>query len=246
MLEAGLLSLLILAVAVLYSSVGHGGASGYLAVLALFAVAPGQMAGTALVLNIAVSALALRAFRRSGYLNLKLTLPLVAVSIPLAFVGGLMKLSAPLYLLLLAFALVVAAVRIAVNAVGATASETRPARLAPALPAAALIGLLSGMIGIGGGIFLSPLLIFARWATPKQSAATAAAFIFLNSAAGLSARVATGRLELMDSPLPLIAAIGGGLIGSRLGTTTYSSLTLRRVLAVVLLIAAAKAVQSAL
>ncbi|MBI5060395.1 sulfite exporter TauE/SafE family protein [candidate division KSB1 bacterium] len=242
-----LLSLLVLVVAALYSSVGHGGASGYLAVLALFSVAPAQMAGTALVLNIAVSALALFAFARSGHFNPRLTLPIIAVSVPLAFLGGLAQLPDPLYQRLLAFALVVAAIRIAMNvAAGDQAPTLRPVNLTVALPASAGIGLLSGMIGIGGGIFLSPLLILTRWATAKQSAATAAAFIFVNSNAGLVGRIVTHRLELMDSPWPIFAAVVGGIVGSRIGATQYSILTLRRVLAVVLLIAAAKAVQSSL
>jgi uncharacterized protein len=245
--EIALLSLLVFVVAVLYSSVGHGGASGYLAILALFAIAPAQMAGTALVLNVAVSALALFAFSRAGFLNYRLTIPIIIASVPLAFLGGMAKVADSTYHLLLAVALVVAALRLSLRAAAMTdAAEVRPANFAIALPSAAGIGLLSGMIGIGGGIFLSPLLIFTRWATAKQSAATAAAFILVNSIAGLTGRVISGRLEWMESPWPLIAAIAGGVVGSRFGATKYSVLTLRRVLAVVLLAAAAKAVQSSM
>ncbi len=238
-----LLPALIFLVAALYASVGHGGASGYLAVLAFFSVPPQQMAGTALVLNVLVSGLASYAFFRAGHFSFRLFWPFAVTSIPLAFAGGLIHISNHVYYLLLALALLAAAFRLSMAVAGPSdPSGTSPLKLSVALPTGAGVGLVSGIVGIGGGIFLSPILMLCKWATAKQTAAVAAVFILVNSLAGLAARTSRGDLDLVPAVVPLIAAFAGGLLGSYWGAHRFSSLALRRVLALVLALAAVKLV----
>ncbi|HTY39233.1 MAG TPA: sulfite exporter TauE/SafE family protein [Bacteroidota bacterium] len=178
------IAVLIFFVAALYSSVGHGGASGYLAVLSLFAVPPAVMSSTALMLNILVAGVALFAYLRAGHLSFKLAWPFVVLSIPAAYLGGLIHVSEKTYYLLLASALVFAAYRLALSAARADIKETeRSVKLAISLPVGASIGFLSGIVGIGGGIFLSPVMILFRWADAKKTSAVAALFIVVNSLA---------------------------------------------------------------
>lgn len=235
------ISVLVFAVAALYSSVGHGGASGYLAVLSFFAVAPATMASTALTLNVLVAGVAMISYMRAGHLSWKLAWPFIVLSIPAAFLGGLVHVSEGVYDALLSFALVFAAFRLAMNAVSpAQVSELRSVHLPVSLPVGAGIGLLSGVVGVGGGIFLSPLMILFRWADAKKTSAVAALFIVVNSLAGLAGRLAHGNLAI-DGFAPLIAvAFLGGLIGSHHGANKFSGLVLRRLLALVLVIAATK------
>jgi hypothetical protein len=161
--------LLIFAVATLYSSVGHGGASGYLAVLSLLAISRTEMATTALVLNILVAGTALVSFMRSKHLRLALTWPFILLSIPGAVIGGAVKVSEGVYSYLLAFALLAAAIRLSglLNRSSGD-DEFRPLRLPVAVPLGGGIGLLSGIVGIGGGVFLSPVILFAKWADAKK------------------------------------------------------------------------------
>lgn len=228
--------------ALLYASVGHGGASGYLALLSLApaALEPAQMATTALTLNVVVAGTALVAFLRAGYFSWRLTWPLIAASVPTAFLGGLVPMPLHLYKILLAVALGVAAVRLAVNLRGREENGVVRPSLALALPVGAGIGWLSGAVGVGGGIFLSPLLLLLRWATPKQVAAASACFILVNSAAGLAGRAARSGLAYGSLAPLLVAALIGGLIGAHLGANHFSGQALKRLLAVVLLVAAAK------
>ncbi len=240
-------SLLIFLVAALYSSVGHGGASGYLAVMALCGVAPALMAPTALILNVLVAGIALIAFLRAGHLSWRLSLPFVATSVPLAFLGGFLPISDRIYHLLLAFALLFAAWRLAMILVRHPIEEaTRPIPFLLSLPVGGAVGLLSGMVGVGGGIFLSPLLILGRWATAKQTAGTAALFIVLNSLAGLAGRMLRGGVDVTPALPLLAAAFCGGLAGSYIGSQYFSGITLRRVLAGVLLFASVKLMITAL
>jgi uncharacterized membrane protein YfcA len=238
-----ILAALIFVVATLYSSVGHGGASGYLAVLAFFSVAPQPMAGTALILNVLVSGLAAVTFIRAGHFSFRLFWPFAVTSIPLAFVGGLLKITDNLYHVLLAFALLIAAIRLSwANPAAGSVPPGRPLRLSGALPVGAGVGLLSGMVGIGGGIFLSPVMMLMKWATAKETAAVAAVFILVNSLAGLAGRTVNGQLQIIPMLFPMLAAATGGLLGSHWGANRISSLMLRRILACVLLIAAIKLV----
>lgn len=233
--------LLIFLVAALYSSVGHGGASGYLAVLSLCAIPRDEMKATALVLNVLVAGIASIAFIRSGHFKWRLTWPFILASIPAAYFGGRWHVSEHVYGLLLGLALLVAAGRL-LNLLAPTdsANEPQTLRLTAALPVGAGIGGLSGLIGIGGGIFLSPILLFTRWATVKETAATSAVFIVVNSLAGLCGNFTRHQFSLTPF-LPIIAAaLCGGLVGSYLGARHSSPQLLQRLLAAVLLLAAGK------
>lgn len=235
------LILSVLLVAALYSSVGHGGASGYLACLALVpgSLAPTQMATTALTLNLIVTGIGLWIFMRAGLLSMRLLRPFVLASVPAALLGGLTPLPLRAYSLLLAAALLLAAIRLLTRP-RQGAAALRPTQWPVAFVSGAVIGWLSGALGIGGGIFLSPLVLFLGWATPRQAAACSACFIFVNSAAGLVGRWWQGAAVVgVWWPL-VIAASLGGLIGSRLGAGKLSSTALNRVLAAVLLTAAVK------
>lgn len=234
------LALLIFAAAVLYSSVGHAGASGYLAAMALFGVAPAEMKPTALVLNILVAAIATVRFYTAGSFSWRIFLLFACTSVPLAFVGGQLALPNPVYRQLVALTLLVAAVRLLTHAAPPAGTATRPLHPAVGLPTGAALGLLSGLTGVGGGIYLTPLLLFTRWAETKQAAGISAAFILVNSIAGLAGHsLASGRLP---GALPLFAAaaVAGGLIGSTLGSRRLGSPAFRRLLGVVLVIAAVK------
>lgn len=197
------------------------------------------MATTALILNVLVAGLAFFAFRRSGHFSWRLAWPFLAVSVPAAAVGGWLPVSGPIYRYLLAAVLFFAAFRLWIRP-PASAQARRFPKLAQALPAGGAIGLVSGMVGVGGGIFLSPLLLLCGWADVRQAAAVSALFIVLNSLAGLSGRLAAGSFEV-GSFLPLMAAaFAGGWIGSRLGARHLPSPWLCRFLAMVLVVAAGK------
>ena len=227
-------------IALLYASVGHGGASGYLAILSFVAVRPDEMATTALTLNLFVATVALLSFKRAGHFDGRLVWPFLVASVPMAFLGGAVPVPLDLYKILLAVALGAAAIRLAVTLRGREEPSGMKPTLALALPVGGGIGWLSGAVGIGGGIFLSPLLLLLRWASPKQTAAASAAFILVNSAAGLGGRAVRSGLEYGSFAPLLAAALIGGLFGAHLGANHFSGQTLKRVLAVVLLIAAAK------
>ncbi|HEX9829808.1 MAG TPA: sulfite exporter TauE/SafE family protein [Bacteroidota bacterium] len=242
-LSLSLILVLIFFVAMLYSSVGHGGASGYLAVLSFFAVAPAEMSSTALVLNLLVAGVGAYLYTKAGHLSWKLTWPFLVTSIPMAFVGGLLTVSDKIYFLLLAAVLLVAAVRLATaKNIAHNDSETSNLRLGVALPVGAGVGILSGIVGVGGGIFLSPLMIFMKWADPKRTAAVSALFIWVNSLAGLGGRFLRDALVFGDLLPLVVAAFLGGLLGSYVGANKFSGAMLRRVLAIVLLIASFKLV----
>jgi len=229
----------IFTIAILYSSVGHGGASGYLAVMAFWAVAPEVTRPTALVLNLFVASIATVQFWRAGYFSWRLFWPFAVASIPFAFIGGMIKLPTNFYKTVLGLVLLFAAFRLAWNFASDT-KEIREPDLWIALAIGAVIGLLSGLVGVGGGIFLTPILLLMHWSDAKTAAGNSALFIFVNSAAGLSGNYAQVRMLPSDAWMWVAAAIAGGLIGSLLGAKKFESITLRRVLAAVLLFAAVK------
>jgi uncharacterized membrane protein YfcA len=239
MSETLLLAVLFFGAAVLYASVGHAGASAYLAAMALVGTQPSVMRPTALTLNLVVASIVTYRFARAGHLELRPLVPLVIGSAPFAFLGGTIHLAPELYRPLLAVVLVAGALRLAVQPTRADPTQPGVPWL-PALGAGAAIGLLAGLSGTGGGIFLTPLLVLAGWTTTRQAAALSGAFILVNSVAGLAG--IAGSAQALPPPLPIwVAAVAvGGLIGSHLGAQRFTVLTLRRLLAVVMVIAAAK------
>jgi uncharacterized membrane protein YfcA len=237
--EAVLLTLLFLLAAVLYSSVGHAGASAYLAAMALLGLAPETMRPTALVLNLFVATIVVVRFARAGHLPWRALVPLVAASVPAAFAGGLIQLPAQVYQPLVAVVLLVGAWRLAKARFGPEPMRARvPA--AGGLAAGAVIGLLAGLTGTGGGIFLTPLLVFARWTPTREAAGLSGAFILANSIAALGGVIIGGITLPSELPLWVAAVAGGGIFGSWLGAARFSVLGLRRALSVVLVVAAAK------
>ena len=177
------LILLLAIMAFLYASVGHGGASGYLAIMAIFAIAPPVMKQTALLLNLGVSLMSFIAFYRQGYFKWNLFWPFALGSIPAAFLGARIPLTDSTYKQILGACLFLAVIRMVVTL---KESEPRKLNLGLGVLSGSVIGLLSGMIGIGGGIILSPLLLLFRWASLKEAAAISALFIFVNSVSGLA------------------------------------------------------------
>ena len=240
------ISILIFLVAVLYSSVGHGGASGYLAVLSFFTLAPALMSSTALILNVLVAGIGVVVFSRAKHLSLKLAWPFILLSIPAAFLGGLVHIADKTYYFLLAFALFVAAIRLAFSFTAKAEETTRIPSILIALPIGGGIGFLSGIVGVGGGIFLSPIMILRRWADPKKTSAVSALFIVVNSLSGIVGRMARGGFEFSAAVPFIVAAFLGGLVGSHFGANRFSGMTLRRILSAVLIVAAFKLVVTAM
>ncbi|MGE3467464.1 MAG: sulfite exporter TauE/SafE family protein [Pyrinomonadaceae bacterium] len=227
-------------VAIMYSSVGHGGASGYLAVMAFWAVAPETVRPTALILNLFVASIGTVQFYRAGYFSWRIFLPFAAASIPMAFVGGMIQLPTDVYKIALGIVLMLAAVRLAIKLKNDETVKDPP--IVFCLLIGGGVGLLSGMVGVGGGIFLTPILLLMRWAETRVAAGVSVLFIFVNSAAGLFGQYSKGALNSLSSEVWfwIAAAIVGGIIGSTLGSRKFDSITLRRVLAVVLLFAGIK------
>jgi uncharacterized membrane protein YfcA len=241
--EAYLLAVLLLAAALLYSSVGHGGASGYLAAMALFGVAPLLMKPTALTLNIVVASIAVFKFYRSGSFSWQLFVPLAITAIPMAYFGGTMVLPVHWYKPLVGLVLVWAAWR-SFKTASASSYELRPASSGVLLITGALLGFLSGLTGVGGGIFLSPLLLFLRWAPVKVISGVAAAFILVNSIAGILGVMTTGVEFHAALPLWIVAVLIGGFIGAEYGSKRLANPTIQRLLALVLLVAGIKMIAS--
>lgn len=223
-----------------YAAVGHGGASAYLAAMALAGVAPQEMRPVALVLNVLVASLATYKFYRAGHFRWRLFWPFAAVSIPLAYLGGAVTLPGQAYRMLVGLVLLYAAWQLW-RSRGEEMRSLRDPPVAAAMAIGALMGLLAGLTGVGGGIFLSPLLLMLGWAGTKQTSAVAAPFILVNSAAGLAAVSASGAASLPSyvgilAPAVLI----GGWLGAEYGSRRFANPLVRRVLAVVLALAGAK------
>jgi uncharacterized protein len=234
------IALMMAVAAALYSSVGHGGASAYLAIMALFSVAPETMRPTALALNLLVSGLAAWSFALRGQTNWRLLLSFGATAVPCAFVGGLLQLPPELYRPLVGTVLLVAAIRLFWQPQLLVARPVGPPSLLISLPSGAALGLLAGLTGTGGGIFLSPLIILFGWEQPRKTAGVAAAFIFLNSAAGLLGNFASVRALPAELPI-LLAAVGvGAVVGIWAGLWRLPRHRLLQALGVVLMIAGFK------
>ena len=234
------LSILIFAAGLLYSSVGHAGASGYLAAMALFGLAPEVMKPTALTLNILVATIATFQFYRAGFFSWNKFWPFAVSSIPFAFIGGAISLPDHYYKQIVGIILLFAAYHFYSHRQKAIANVSSPVPVPLAVLSGAGIGLLSGTVGVGGGIFLSPLILFMGWAGTKQTAAVSAAFILMNSIAGLGGHLASVKFLPAQIYVFAIAALIGGIIGSGLGSRRLANHTLYSLLAVVLVIAGVK------
>lgn len=225
-------------IAILYSSVGHAGASGYIAVMSLLSLAPAVIKPTALSLNILVASIATWQFYRAGHFSWKLFWPFAVLAVPFAFVGGHLNLPAHLFKVILGVVLLYSALRFFMHSRQAVRID-EPPRL-QALASGAAIGFVSGLTGTGGGIFLTPLLLFMGWAEPKRAAAVSALFVLMNSISGLAGNLAaTKSLPPFIIPL-LIAAALGGTLGSYIGSRRIQPDVIKKLLALVLLIAGLK------
>jgi uncharacterized membrane protein YfcA len=225
-------------VAYLYASVGHGGASGYLGLMALFGIEVALMKPSALILNLFVSSIAFISYYRAGHFRPRLLLPFVITSIPAAFLGASLEIPPELYKKILGVALFIAAMRILIRP--NDEAERRKLSIPIALVSGALIGVFSGIIGIGGGIILSPILLLTRWGGMKETAAVAAAFIFLNSLAGLGGHMSAGMEVSPRIFLWIVVVVIGGLAGAWSGGFKLSVKQLRYLITAVLLIACMK------
>ena len=223
----------------IYASVGHGGASAYLAVMGLIGMAPQEMRPIALVLNIGVSFMALISFSRAGHFDSRLFLPLAAASVPAAFLGGLLESPEPLFKGILAVALLLAAWRLVFVPETEGSAISKPLLISLVL-LGGMIGFLSGLVGIGGGIFLTPLLILFRWSPAKQAAGISAAFILVNSCAGITGFVVKGGGISATVLVILPVVLCGGWLGSHWGSRMARVRALRFSLASVLIVAAGK------
>jgi uncharacterized protein len=232
-------ALLLLSIAYLYSSVGHGGASGYLALMALFGMDPEFMQSSALTLNLFVSSIAFYSFYRAGYFRWKVLLPFVITSMPMAFVGARLDIEPKTYKVILGICLLIAILRLLISYSG-KAESSKPPPFIIAAPIGALLGFFSGMIGIGGGIILSPLILLLHWANMKETAAISAAFIFLNSAAGLFGLSLSGLSLAPHILIWICIVIAGGFLGSYISSYKMDSAKLKYLLAIVLLVASFK------
>ncbi len=226
-------------VAFLYASVGHGGASGYLALMALFSFAPETMKPTALLLNLFVAAIAFYHYYKAGHFNKKLFLSFAVASIPLAFLGGMMEVNATIYKKILAVLLIFAILKM-LNVFGKESTLIKDIKLWQGLIVGGVIGFFSGLIGIGGGIILTPVILLLHWGKMKEAAAVSALFIWVNSAAGLVGQFTSGVTIVSQSFVLVAVALVGGFFGSYYGSKKFDNKLLRYLLAFVLIIASAK------
>lgn len=235
-----LLAVAVLVVAALYASVGHAGASGYIAVMSLLGMAPDEIKPTALVLNIVVASIGTWQFWRAGHFSWALFWPFALLSVPAAFVGGYLVLPNDALRILLGVVLLLSAARFFIKP--PTEREPGTPSRAVAITLGGGIGLLSGLTGTGGGIFLTPLLLFTHWARAQRAAAVSALFILLNSSAGLAGYVSSNGEIPAFAWVIVVAAAAGGAAGSYLGSRRLDAVVIKRVLALVLLIAGLKLV----
>ena len=231
--------ILLFLVAFLYSSVGHGGASGYLALMALFSITPDVMKPTALLLNLFVSLTSFIQFYRGKHFNWKIFLPFAITSVPMAFVGGMISVDDNVYKKILGLLLIIPIVRFLFFG-NIKVEEIKKPNFILSLIIGAAIGFLSGLIGIGGGIILSPVLLLLKWADMKKTAAISAIFIFVNSLSGLAGQLQKGINFSTDMYAYVAVAFVGGLCGAYFGSLKLNQNFLKYLLAIVLIIASYK------
>lgn len=226
-------------VAFMYASIGHGGASGYLALMALFGISTLYMRSSSLILNLFVSAVSFYAFYRGGYFKIKILIPFIIGSLPMAFLGARMNVDPQLFKYILGVFLVIAVTRMLYVPRGER-KEVIPFNFVIAFFIGAFLGFFSGLIGIGGGIILSPLLLLLGWANMKETAAVSAIFIFLNSASGIAGLISSG-IHVSPQLLYWVAlAFAGGILGAYIGSFKLSLVKLKYLLAFVLFLASIK------
>ncbi len=228
----------IFVVAVLYSSVGHAGASGYIAVMSLFGLAPGVIKPTALALNILVATIGAWQFTRAGHFSWRLFWPFALLAVPMAFVGGTITVPTHVFKILVGIVLLFSAARFFMRPAEEAVKGEPPRGVA--IAAGAGLGLLSGLTGTGGGIFLTPLLLLMRWARTKAAAAVSVVFILVNSSAGLLGDFIKTRTFPHVALWFAVAAVVGGGIGAHLGSRRLPPVAIKRCLALVLVVAGSK------
>ncbi|MBL1279866.1 MAG: sulfite exporter TauE/SafE family protein [Fluviicola sp.] len=226
-------------VAFMYAAVGHGGASGYLALMALFSFAPEEMKPTALLLNLFVAAISFFHYYRAGHFNGKLFLAFAIGSIPLSFWGGTMDIDPKIYKIILGVLLLFAIAKM-LNLFGKESTKTRKVKWAEGILVGGAIGFFSGLIGIGGGIILSPVILLMHWGKMKEAAAVSALFIWVNSASGMAGQLSQGVTLNAQSWLFVLLAVIGGYLGGLIGSKKMNNQGLRYLLAFVLTLAAVK------
>ncbi len=238
--ETLIIGILFLVAAALYASVGHAGASAYLAVMGLFSFAPEVMKPTALALNILVAAVATVKFYRAGLFSWSLFWPFAIASVPAAFLGGAMMLPARWYQVVVGVVLLYAAVWMFRSSRKPLSGDPHPPPVWSAAAAGLAIGFLSGLTGVGGGIFLSPLLLYMGWAETRATSGVAAPFILVNSMAGLLGHFSSVSQLPPNIPIWGAAALLGGWIGASYGSKRAPAPVLRQLLSVVLIVAGVK------
>ena len=231
--------LLLFFVAFFYSSVGHGGASGYLALMALFSISPEVMKPTALLLNLFVSLVSFIQFYRGDHFKFKLFLPFAIASVPMAYLGGLITVDGNIYKKILGLLLLIPIIRFLFFS-NIKVDEIRKNNVPLSVLIGAVIGFLSGLIGIGGGIILSPILLLLKWADMKQTAAISASFIFVNSLSGLAGQLSKGIHFSTDMFAYVVVAFIGGVCGAYFGSLKFNQNILKYCLAMVLIVASLK------
>lgn len=226
-------------IAFLYAGVGHGGASGYLALMSLFSMAPETMKPTALLLNLFVAGTSFYYYYRGGFFNKKLFLYFAVASIPMAYLGGTLTIDASVYKIILGLLLIFAVLKM-LNVFGKASEAIKEIKIWQGLLVGGIIGFFSGLIGIGGGIILSPVILLFHWGKMKEAAAVSALFIWVNSAAGLTGQFANGIVLNNQSFLMVGLAVFGGFLGSYYGSKKMSNQSVRYMLVVVLIAASVK------
>jgi uncharacterized protein len=240
--DVGLTTIAFFAIALMYSTVGHAGASGYLATMALLSFAPSEMKPVALALNIVVAAVTSIRFYQAGHFSGKMFWPFAVASMPLAYIGGGLDVHVTVYKALVGAALLFAAGHIILRSkdAGDDGDQVKDPGLPVSLATGGIIGFVSGLTGVGGGIFLSPVLIVLRWAGLRRAAALSAVFILVNSVAGLAGHLQKGGTFPGHMGIWTAAVLGGGLIGATLGATKLNNPALRYALGGILAMAGMK------
>ncbi|MEQ6123217.1 sulfite exporter TauE/SafE family protein [Pseudotenacibaculum sp. MALMAid0570] len=235
--------LLFFAVAILYSSVGFGGGSSYLAILALTGIAYTQIRSTALLCNIIVVSGNVFFFQQNKLYNWKKVIPLVLFSVPLAFLGGYLKINQTFFFILLGFTLLFAAITMWISKrIVSNTNDIKNLSISKNAGYGGIIGFISGMVGIGGGIFLAPILHLTRWDVPKKIAATASLFILVNSMSGLIGQYFNPdfAIDWNLTSILLITVFIGGQIGSRLSNRFFSPIQLKKATSILIAFASLK------